>query len=62
MLQAQVDSVAVSGTQVGRRLVGNWTLYVKPPVTKHVVPMRLELSPIEAVGRLTLVCVWTLQA
>ena len=67
MLRAQSDSVAVPGTQVGRRLVGNWTLDVKPPVTKHIVPAALrtepvELSVINSAGDQRLLCLWTLQS
>lgn len=64
MLRTQV---AVSGLQVGRSLVGGWTLDLKPPVKRNVVPTgsgaeSLEISPIDPAGRQTLTLVWTLQS
>jgi len=58
--------VAVSGLHVGRRPVGSWTLDLKPPVKRNVVPAgsgakSLELSPIDPAGRQTLILVWALQ-
>ena len=58
--------VAVSGLRVGRRLVGSWTLDLKPPVKRNVVPTgsgaeSLELSLIDPAGRQTLILVRTLQ-
>ena len=59
--------VATSGLQVGRRLVGSWTLPFKSPAKRNVVPTgsgaeSLELSPIDQAGRQTLILVWTLQS
>jgi len=59
--------VAVSGLRVGRRLVGSWTVDLKPPVKGNVVPAgsgaeSLELSPIDPAGHQTLTLAWTLQS
>jgi hypothetical protein len=67
MLRTQPESVAASSLHVGIRLVGGWTLDLKPPVKRNVVPTgsgaeSLELSPIDPAGRQTLILVWTLQS
>jgi hypothetical protein len=66
MLRTQPESVAVSGLDVARRLVGSWTLDLKPPNKRNVVPTgsgaeSLELSPIDPAGHQTLILVWALQ-
>ena len=38
MLRTQPESVAASGVHFGRRLVGGWTLDLKPRVKRNVVP------------------------
>ena len=67
MLQTQPESVEVSGLHLGRTLAGGWTLDLKLPVGRNVVPTgsgteSLELSPIDPAGRQTLILVWTLQS
>jgi|GEM_PF-4777795 len=67
MLRTQPESVAVFGLHVGRRLVGGWTLDLKPPVKRNAVPTgsgaeSLELSPIDPAGHQTLILAWTLQS
>lgn len=67
MLRAHSDSVAVSGTQAGRALLGRWILERKPPVSTHVVAAGLRTEPSElyvinpASGR-NLIWVWTLES
>ena len=62
MLRTQPESVAASGLQA----VGSWTLDLKTPNKRNVVPTgsvseSLELSPIDSAGHQTLILVWTLQ-
>jgi hypothetical protein len=50
-----------------RRLVASWTLDLRPPVKRNVVPTRsgaesLELSSIDPAERQTLILVWTLHS
>ena len=67
MLRTLPESEAVSGLHVGRRLVGSWTLDLKPSVERNVVRTgsgaeSLELSPIDPAGRQMLILVCTLQS
>jgi len=67
MLRTQPESVAASGVHFGRRLVGGWTLDLKPRVKRNVVPTgsgaeSLELSPINPAARQMLILVWILQS
>jgi len=62
MPRTQPESVAASGLHA----VGSWTLDLKPPNQRNVVPTgsgaeSLELSPIDPAGHQTLILVWTLQ-
>lgn len=65
MVRAQSDSaaVAVSGLNLGTRLVGRWTLDLNPPGQRNVVPsgpraQSSELNPIKPTRRGTLTLVW----
>jgi hypothetical protein len=65
MLRTLPESEAVCGSHVGRRLVGSWTLDLKPSVERNVVRTgsgaeSLELSPIDPAGRQMLILVCTL--
>jgi len=64
MLKAQSDKVMVSGAQVVRGLIGQWTLNMNSPSRKYVVSVSTgsELSPLDPVGGQRLIWVWALQS
>jgi hypothetical protein len=62
MIRMQPEIVAGSSLHA----VASWTLDLKPPNKRNVVPAAsgaesLELSPIDPAGHQTLILVWTLQ-
>ena len=61
MLKAESEKVMVSGAQVGRGLIGHWTVKVNPPSRKHVVSTAAELSARDPIGGQRLIWVWSLQ-
>jgi len=61
------DSVAISGVQVGKELVGHWANEKSTPVSRQIVAALSpsepsELSVIHASREQKLIWVWTLQS
>jgi hypothetical protein len=66
MLRVQAERAAVSGLQVGRKLVGSWTLDLKPRAERNVVPsgpgaQSLDPILIDSAARATLILIWNLE-
>jgi len=62
MLNGESEKVMVSGAQVGRGLIGRWTVEMNSPSRKHIASTESELSPRDLVGGERLVWVWSLQS
>jgi hypothetical protein len=62
MLNGESAKVMVSGAQVGRGLIGYWTVKMNSPSRKHVASSESELSPCDPVGGQRLVWVWSLRS
>jgi hypothetical protein len=69
MVPAQSDSavVAVSGLNLGRRLVGSWTSDLNPSDHGNVVPsgprvQSAQPNLVDSAGRGALILVWNLQS
>ena len=62
MVKAESEKVIVSGLQVGRELIGHWTVKKNSPSRKHVVSTEAELSARDPIGGQRLIWVWSLQS
>ena len=66
MVRAERNTVTVSDLNVGRKLVGSWTLDLDPPTQRNLVAgepgAQLEANRIDSAGRRTLILAWSLQS